>query len=149
MKLADLMTREVRTVSPSTTVKEATETMKCFDVGILPVCNEGELLGVLTARDIVVRVVADGHDPCAITVREAMTPYVVCCHVEDDAAKAVKIMKNRNIRRLIVVGRGNVLAGVVTMWDLASRAGGEKTVAKEPFRFSQVFPCISEHGFIR
>ena len=148
MKLSHVMTRKVKTVSPSTTVRDAAKTMKCFDIGILPVCDGKELLGVLTARDIVVRVVADGQHPCRTTVREAMTPCVVCCHVEDNVAKAVKIMKDRNIRRLIVVGRRNILAGVVTMGDIVSRAGDEGAIAAKLLPLSQVFPCTPDQTFV-
>jgi CBS domain-containing protein len=77
------------------------------------------LVGMLTDRDITVRSVSAGHDPCADTVRDAMTREAIFCFDDQDVAEAAQLMKRRRVRRLVVLTQGMKLAGIVSLGDLA------------------------------
>src|SRR5258707_1206496 len=79
MTVKEVMSPGVECVTPETTLIDAAQMMKKLDVGPLPVCENDRLVGIVTDRDIVLRAVADGRDPQATTVRDAMTPEIVYC----------------------------------------------------------------------
>jgi CBS domain-containing protein len=93
--------------------------MKGLDVGALPVCDHDRLAGMITDRDIVLRALAEGRDPKTTRVREAMTEGVTYCFEDDDVAEAARLMREKQIRRLIVLNRDKRLAGIVSLGDLA------------------------------
>src|SRR5687768_4669171 len=76
MQLSEILTRNVETIPPQATVREAAQRMRSMDVGSLPVCDGERLLGMITDRDIAIRAIADGRDPARTEVRDAMTPNV-------------------------------------------------------------------------
>ncbi len=125
MNLRDIMTPTVETVSRGTSVQEASRRMAEMNIGFLVVCDDAEPCGVVTDRDIVVRVVAEGLDP-STPIEEAMTPT---CEVLDEATEieeAAAIMKDKQIRRLVVRGADGELAGVVSLGDLACDTGDDE-----------------------
>ncbi len=129
-KLKDVMTREVEVISPEATICEAAMKMKALDVGPLPVCGENDrLVGMLTDRDIVVRVVAEGLDARTAKVRDAMTEGVTYCYEDDTVADAARCMREKQIRRLVVLNRDKRLVGIVSLGDLATETGGDQQVA--------------------
>jgi CBS domain-containing protein len=93
--------------------------MSQVDVGPLPVCEGERLVGMLTDRDIIVRVVAKGYDPQTTRVREVMTPEVVSCCEDQDVQTAAQLMAARQIRRLPVLDRDQLLVGILSLADLA------------------------------
>jgi CBS domain-containing protein len=121
MKLCEIMTPCVESVSRSTPVEEAAKRMAQMNIGFLVVCGDetgAEPVGVVTDRDIVVRVVAEGLGP-ETSVEEAMTPT---CEVVDEATSvedAASLMKDKQIRRLVIRGADGELAGIVSLGDLA------------------------------
>jgi CBS domain-containing protein len=119
MKIADVMTRDVRVIQPDRTVREAARLMDEMNVGVLPVCNGRRLIGMITDRDITVRSTAAGVPPDQHTVREIMTDDVEWCFDDDDVDEIVEIMSRRQIRRIPVVDRGKRLVGIVALGDLA------------------------------
>lgn len=120
MKLKDVMSTDVQVVEADATLQRAAELMRDFDIGMLPVKNSaGHLVGALTDRDIVVRAIADGQDPYQILVHEIMTGQVVQCEQEQDLAVAVRLMEEKQIRRLIVTDAHNRPVGMVALSDLA------------------------------
>src|SRR5687767_117037 len=126
MQLSDIITRNVETIGPETTVREAAQRMRSMDVGSLPVCDGAHLLGMITDRDITVRAIADGRDPAQTPVREAMTPNVEYVFEDDDVQRAAQIMQDKQIRRLPVVSRGDKrLVGIVALGDIA-RTGNDR-----------------------
>ena len=125
MQLSQILTRDVQTLDPNATVREAAQRMRSLDVGSMPVCDGSRLLGMITDRDITIRAIADGRDPARTAVREAMTPDVQCVFDDDDIAKAAQIMEERQIRRLPVVSREKRLVGIVSLGDIA-RAGNDR-----------------------
>ena len=94
------MTPGVEVIHPRSTVAEASEKMKALDVGILPVCDGDRLVGMLTDRDIVVRIIADQRDPKQTRVTEAMTPGVIYSFEDEDVQEAAMLMVDKQIRRL-------------------------------------------------
>jgi CBS domain-containing protein len=120
MLIKDIMTRHVECVSPEDTLQTATRKMRDLDVGPMPVCGpDGKLAGMVTDRDITVRAIADGKDPKASKVREAMTPDVVYVYEDQEPGEAARLMKERQIRRLLVLNRDKKLSGIVSLGDLA------------------------------
>jgi CBS domain-containing protein len=129
-KVADVMVREVETVSPLATVQEAAERMKAANVGSIPICQESRLVGTLTDRDITIRVTAEGRDPQTTPVRDVMSQPVVTVLPQQDLAEAEQLMHDHQVRRIPVVEQDQRLVGYITTAIIARRDGDEKTVGK-------------------
>ena len=125
MQLSQIITREVETISPDTSAREAAQRMRSMDVGSLPVCDGRRLLGMVTDRDLAIRVLAEGRDPNATPVQDAMTPDIVYAFEDDDVQRAAQLMKERQIRRLPVLDRDKHLVGIVALGDIAT-AGSDQ-----------------------
>ena len=125
----ELMTEYVEVIRPRATVREAAVRMRAFDLGLLPVCESGDLMGVITDRDIAVRVTAAGRNPAATVVEDVMTREVVFCWEDQKAGEAARIMQMHQLRRLIVVDGAGRLKGLLSVADLA-RAGQEDLAAR-------------------
>jgi CBS domain-containing protein len=119
MRAGEVMTRDVVTVRPDTSVREAARVMKKLNVGALPVCDGQRLMGMLTDRDIVVRATADGMQPDTTLVLAVMTEEVCSCFEDDPVEKIERAMAGRQIRRVPVVDSENRLVGIVALGDLA------------------------------
>jgi CBS domain-containing protein len=126
MLVREVMSRNVEVIHPDSTLQEAAEKMRALDIGPLPVCEGDRLLGMLTDRDITVRGVAEGIDPWTDKVRDAMTTEVVACFEDQPVEEAVQMMKDRQIRRLIVLNRKALLTGILSLGDVAVEAGDEQ-----------------------
>ena len=126
MLLKDIMTRSVEEIPPQATLRDAAQRMKSLDVGALPVCENNQLVGMITDRDIAVRAVADGLDPSQTTVLDAMTPGAVWCFEDDDVKDAARIMEQKQIRRLVVLDRYKHAVGIVSLGDIATRLSNVK-----------------------
>ena len=124
MKVSEVMTREVRTVSPDQTAKEAASFMLSEDAGSMPVSEGGRLLGMITDRDIAVRGVARGHGP-ETPVRELMTEDVVCARDDDDVEEVAARMSRAQVRRMPIIDSNEQLCGIVSLGDLARESRGE------------------------
>ena len=119
LRIKDVMTPQAEVISPDATSEEAASLMKTLDIGVLPVCDEEGLVGILTDRDLVVRVLAATRDPKAVLVGEAMTPSVVYCFEDDEVEHAATVMAGQQIRRLPVLDRNRKLVGIVSVGDIA------------------------------
>ena len=97
LQIKDVMTPQAEVISPDATTEEAASLMKTLDIGVLPVCDEAGLVGILTDRDLVVRVLATTRDPKAMLVGEAMTPSVVYCFEDDDIEHAAGVGQKQEI----------------------------------------------------
>lgn len=122
MQLSEILTKDVETIRPETSVREAAQRMRSRDVGSLPVCDGRRLLGMVTDRDLAIRVLADGRDANATPVQDAMTPDACYAFEDDDVRRAAEIMKERQVRRLPVVNRDKQLVGIVALGDIATHA---------------------------
>jgi CBS domain-containing protein len=120
MKIKDSMTRRVEWIGLDATIRQAAEKMREAGVGMLPVCDAGRPIGVVTDRDIVVRAVAAGIDTQAHLVCEIMTPQVLTCFEEQPVDVATRIIETQGVRRLIVIDRDHRMVGIVTENDLAT-----------------------------
>jgi CBS domain-containing protein len=125
MRLNEIMTRQVECTRPDASLQDAARRMRELDVGTLPVCDHDRLVGMVTDRDITVRAVADGQDPKTFRVKDAMTPAVHFLFDDQDVTEAVRLMEERQIRRLVVLNRDRRLAGIVSLGDLALCTGDE------------------------
>jgi CBS domain-containing protein len=120
--LRDVMTREVTTIAPSASIEQAAHMMKALNVGVLPVWDGTQLVGMLTDRDIVIRVVAEQLSPGETTVGDAMTADATYCYEDQTVEQAVRVMAGRQIRRLPILSRDETLVGVVSLGDVALRS---------------------------
>jgi CBS domain-containing protein len=121
-----VMTPNPRTVSPEQSVVEAARIMRDEDVGSLPVVEDDRLVGVVTDRDIVVRVIAEGRDPSSTSVGQIESRDVVAVTPDQDLDQALAEMARHQVRRLPVV-EGDRLVGGVAQADVARKADEEKT----------------------
>jgi len=118
-KVGDVMSTGVRTVGPDEMVQQAARLMREQGIGALPVGEGDKLVGMLTDRDVAVRLVAEGRDPARTKVREVMTAGVSCVFEDDDLGRAAENMAEQQVRRLPVINRDKHLVGVLSLGDLA------------------------------
>jgi CBS domain-containing protein len=120
------MKTTLQTILPGDSIDQAARKMREANIGFLPVVEEDRVLGVITDRDIVVRVVADRLNPRATKVQEVMSAKVIFCCSDQSVADAFRIMEKNRVSRLVVLDPEDYLAGVVTINDLAASAVKQK-----------------------
>ena len=121
MKVCDIMTSRVISVSQKEPITAAARLMKRHNLGALPVCDdEGRLRGMVTDRDIVTRCVAADMDPADTMLREIMSRGIRTCSSQDDINTAAQTMSREQVRRLPVTDEGR-LVGIVSLADMARR----------------------------
>lgn len=130
MQIREIMSTDVKIVTPDTPLKEAARLMREADAGFLPVGENDRLVGTITDRDITIRAVAEGKDVNSATVREAMSRELVYCFEDQDSAEAAQMMADRQIRRLPVLNRDKRLIGIVSQGDLAVRTRDDDMVGQ-------------------
>jgi CBS domain-containing protein len=119
MKVSDIMTKNPETANPGTTIGDIARMMRDLNVGIIPVVKDGgELAGVITDRDITIRVVADGLNPLDNSVQDFLSPNPVCVSPNDSVDDARELMSEHQIRRLLVVDHDK-LVGILSIGDVA------------------------------
>lgn len=118
-RVAEVMTRDVEVIRPQQTMREAAQKMDALNVGVLPVCERGELVGVITDRDMVVRGMASGAAPDVCTIAEVMTPDAEYCYEDESVEEAAEKMAALQIRRIFVLDRDKNLVGVLSLGDVA------------------------------
>ncbi|MDP3357566.1 MAG: CBS domain-containing protein [Polaromonas sp.] len=127
--VTDVMTRNVRTLTPSDTVAQAAKAMLELNVGVIPVCEGDKLLGMVTDRDIVIRAVAqglDGNTPLA----KVMSANVRTAKQTDDLDQVLADMAASQIRRLPVVDGSDRLVGIISIGDIAVKGQDEEDVGE-------------------
>ena len=123
MLVKEIMTHNAEVISPGDTLEQAARKMDELNIGPLPVCEGNRVVGILTDRDITVRATAAGCDPKAVLVYEAMSHDVISCHEDEDVQEAARLMKEKQVRRLLVMNSANDLVGIVSLGDLATETG--------------------------
>jgi len=118
MSLERICTKTVVTISPDATVLEAAKLMHSKHVGCLVVLKDSRPIGILTDRDIVLKTIATGEKPEVALVRTAMTATPTAVNVNYDLLDAVRLMRERGVRRLPIVNEHRHLLGIVTLDDL-------------------------------
>ena len=124
MRISDVMTRDVATVRPDQTAREAATFMLSSDAGSIPVTEGDRLIGMITDRDIAVRGVAMGHGPDT-PVSEIMTSGIVCAREDDSVEDVASRMSEAQVRRLPVIDDSEKLIGIVSLGDLSRETDGE------------------------
>lgn len=140
MRVMEVMTRDIEVIHPDATLQEAAARMKARDIGLLPVCHYGRLVGVLTDRDITVRATAAGENPTAVRVCDIMTPEVISCFEDELVIEASRLMQEHQVRRLAVIDRDHRLVGIVSLGDLAVETGDEELAGETLEQVSEPAP---------
>ena len=131
----EIMSPTVTYLEPSHSVVDAAQQMASDDIGALPVCEGGRLVGMITDRDLVVRVITEGRDPQATTIGDVVErTEVVTIGADDSVEEAIRTMKDHAVRRLPVID-GTDLVGMVSQADVAR--------ACPPEQVGQVVEAIS------
>ena len=117
-KLKDLMSRDVKVISPDMSIGDAAKQMRDGNFGMLPVGENDRMVGTISDRDIAIRAVAEGKG-ADTKVRDVMSEGIAWAYEDDSVEQAVKIMSERQVRRLPVVDRDKRLVGIVALGDFA------------------------------
>ena len=126
MKVSDAMTSQVSTAAPTDSVRQVAQTMAHVDSGAVPIVDNGKVVGLVTDRDIVLRVVAEGRSFDS-PISEAMSDgEVYSVTAEDNLADATAKMANHQIRRLVVLDDSGKLAGILSLGDVAKDYGAKQ-----------------------
>jgi CBS domain-containing protein len=123
MKISDVMTQNPRTASPNDSLQAVAAIMRDEDTGVVPIVENGRLVGVVTDRDIVIRCVAEGNFKAKAT--DASSEDLVTVTADTSIADAAELMAEHQIRRLPVV-EGERLVGIVSLGDIAVKEGKDK-----------------------
>lgn len=135
-KCSDIMSQDLVVATPVNTVTEVARLMKSEDIGpVLIVDNEQShtLVGIVTDRDLVLKVIAEGLDPKATQINQVMSKKLVTCHADDNVDQAMSAMAQFQLRRIPVVGENMTLVGIISQADVARMNEPNKTgeVVKE------------------
>jgi CBS domain-containing protein len=137
MTCEEVMTPMPTCCDPTNTTVEAAELMLREDVGLVPIVTNTKLIGVLTDRDIVLKVVAAGRDPRGTAVSEVMTTDPVSCLPHQTIESVMELMATRQVRRIPIVDKDGTIVGIVSQADIATRLSS-------PEETGQVVQAISE-----
>ena len=144
-RCVDVMTREPVCCEPADSIPRIAQLMKSEDVGAVPVVDSKtsrKLVGIVTDRDVVVKIVADGKTVEKSTARDAMTNNPVTCREDDDVSQAVARMAERKVRRIPIVDENGALRGIIAQADIATRVHRDATTG-------ELVEAISEPGTVR
>lgn len=119
MKVQEIMKSPVETIAPTENTKEAAHIMHDKHIGSLPVVDNGQLVGIITDRDICVRVTATGRDAVSTSVKEVMGKAVETCTVDQDVNDVAQAMIDHHIRRIVVLDSKKAIVGFLSVDDLA------------------------------
>jgi CBS domain-containing protein len=139
--ISDLMNADIEWIRDSDCCRKAVIRMLLRSVGCLPVCQAGpggKLLGIVTDRDLVVRLIATNRNPDTTLVREVMSTDVACCFADDNLADAQRLMQSKRVRRLPVLLRSsNAMVGILSIDDIALQASASRAGSVLSFGSSQ------------
>ena len=136
-RVRDIMTADPACIAASDSIVEAARIMKREDAGVVPVVDGDKLIGIITDRDIVVRLVAEGRNPLDCKINEAMTKNIRSVSEDATVDDVLDVMRSANVRRVPVVDRNGRIAGIVAMADLTIET-------KEKGKVGDVVQNISE-----
>ncbi len=139
-KCRDIMTEDVVTATPEDTASEAARLMKTEDIGpVLIVDNQQSktLVGIVTDRDLVLKVIAEGRDPQTTRVGDVMSKKLVTCYADDGVEAAMKSMAQFQLRRIPVVEQNMRLVGIISQADIATRVNEPEETAEVVKEISQ------------
>lgn len=123
----DVMTRNPATCAETSPVVEAAQLMEREGVGSIPVCENGKLVGIVTDRDIALRVVAGGRDPRETKIQDVMTRDPQAVGVDEPIDRVMEMMESRQVRRIPVIDGGGKLVGIIAQADIARMGDDDAT----------------------
>ncbi|HEY5610572.1 MAG TPA: CBS domain-containing protein [Thermoanaerobaculia bacterium] len=129
-KCRDIMTKDPVVCTPNDTVDRVAQVMKWEDVGPVPIVDDAvtrRLLGIVTDRDLALKIVAEGREPKRTRVEEVMTLNPVNCRPDDDIEEALEAMEKHQLRRLPIVDEENCLVGIIAQADVARKLDSNDT----------------------
>lgn len=126
MRVREIMHPKAKVINFNHTVEEAARLMESEDCGSIPVEKDDKMIGMVTDRDIAIRVVAHGKDPRTTKVRDVMSEGINYCYEDDDVVDVSKKMTGRQHRRLPVVDKNKRLVGMLSLSDIANKANDAK-----------------------
>lgn len=121
----EVMTRGVRSLSPTDSLQFAAQAMEELAVGSIPVCDGRRLVGMVTDRDITLRGTARGLPAERTSLAQVMSENVQWCYADQDIDEAARLMGHAQVRRLPVVDKDKRLVGILSLGDLATRSHGD------------------------
>ena len=131
MKCSDVMTKNPKTCAPTDIVQQAAQLMKSEDVGPIPIVGtNGKLEGIITDRDIVLKVVAEGRDPKTTKLGDVMTTDLITCTIDGDIEETLELMEDHQVRRMPVVDESGRLVGIISQADIATRLDAPEKTAE-------------------
>lgn len=137
MLVQEAMSSDVVWVSPSEEIGNVASKMKEFDIGAIPICKNEEVVGIVTDRDIVVRGLVDDGDIAEHSVREVMSENPIWCSPTEDVEDAIRLMEDKQIRRLPVVDDERHLVGLLSLGDISQKTSHELS--------GEVIAAVSRH----
>ncbi|HKP46754.1 MAG TPA: CBS domain-containing protein [Pyrinomonadaceae bacterium] len=140
MKCSEVMTKDPSCCVPTDTVFEAAQLMKTEDVGPIPIVKDKDsnrLEGIVTDRDLALKVVAEALDPKTTTVQDVMTTSVISCRPDDNVNEVIALMEEHQIRRIPIVDSSDRLVGIIAQADIATRMEAPKKTAEVVESISQ------------
>lgn len=137
MKVNEIMTTEFERIDSDSSLFDAAEKMKSFNIGFLPVEEGDKFIGLLTDRDIVIRGLAEGLDPRRTSVKDIATSDIVYCFEDESIEDAARLMEDNQVRRLIVVDHEQRPVGIVSIGDIAVKSGQAQLAAEILERVSE------------
>jgi CBS domain-containing protein len=129
LRASEIMTKNVRTAGPDASLRDVAVMMRDGDMGAVPIVDAGRLVGIITDRDIVVRAVSKGKAADS-PVRDAMTTELFTVITDDFVFEAVRLMGDKQVRRIPVVNNDGSLAGIIAMADVALEMEDEREIAE-------------------
>jgi CBS domain-containing protein len=133
MKCSEIMTKNPSCCLLTDNVYQAAQLMKTEDVGPIPIVSDREtkkLEGIVTDRDLALKVVAELLDPKSTRVKEVMTTGVLTCYSDDNVEKALELMQQHQVRRIPIVDEEDRLIGIISQADVATRIEEPETTAE-------------------
>lgn len=134
MKNSDIMTKDLVYSLPSDTVSDVAKLMKDEDIGPVLIVDDSHdgkrLVGIVTDRDLALKVVGEGRDPNSTRVEDVMTGSLVTCRADDDVENAVRAMAQNQLRRIPVVDDNGQLVGIISQADVATRLNEPQSTAE-------------------
>ena len=121
----EVMHTGVEAHAPDTPVAKIAKTMKDKDVGAVPIVDKGQLVGMVTDRDIALRALASDGDASKLTARDVMSKSVACCDETDTARSAAQLMQAKRVRRLPVLSKDKKIVGMVSLGDITHAMSDE------------------------
>ena len=140
-KCSEIMTKDLIFSHPTDTVDDVAKLMKKEDIGPVLIVEKGDqgkrLVGIVTDRDLAIKVVGEGRDPKKTKVKDVMTTKVVTCRADDDVQNAMNAMAQHQLRRIPVVDEYGMLVGIISQADVATRVDEPEQTAEVVREISQ------------